>query len=329
MREFFGNSVLLLLSLLAVILGCGLLVWGADRFVLGAAQMARNLKISPLVIGVLLVGFATSFPEMLVSAIAAIQGNPAVGIGNALGSNITNIGLALGLTALFKPLSVHATLLKREFPLLFGAIAFSFLLLIDHQLSRMDGVLLFAGFILVLGGIFFWHLYKTGQPNQVKHPIVVEQPLMSTKKAVFCWVLGLVLLLISARLFVWGAVNIAHWLGLSELTIGLTIVAVGTSLPEIAATITAAFKKQHDIAVGNVLGSNIFNLLAVMAMPGLFKPSQIDPAILWRDYSVLLLLTVLVFVLTRPWQKSGQISRPAGGVLLVIYGLYIGYLLIG
>ena len=317
---------MLLYSSLAVIAGFVLLVWGADRFVAGASATARNLGVSPLIIGLTIVGFGTSAPEMLVSAVAAWQGNPAMGVGNALGSNITNIGLVLGVTALLAPMAVHSITLKREFPVLILIMALVLLLLLDRQLGLLDGLLLLLGTFLLMG----WMVYlgmreRNGDPMESEYADEIPAQ-MPMKRAIGWLIAGGVILLLSSRILVWGAVNIAEWFGVSDLIIGLTIIAIGTSLPELAASVMSALKGEHDIAIGNVLGSNMFNLLAVMAMPGLIAPSVLGAEVLYRDFAIMTGLTLMLLVMSYGFRGPGRINRLEGATLLIAYLGYLGLL---
>ncbi|MDT8364594.1 MAG: calcium/sodium antiporter [Nitrosomonas sp.] len=316
----------MLYSILAVLCGFVLLVWGADRFVLGASALARNLGISPLIIGLTIVGFGTSTPELLVSAVAAWEGNPAMGIGNVLGSNITNIGLILGLTALIAPMTVHSVTLKREFPVLLLIMILALLLMLDGELGQFDGGVLLLGTVLLIAWMVRLGLNDRNgdaMASEFSEEIPAQLP---TGKAVMWLVLGGITLLVSSRMLVWGAVNIAEWFGVSDLIIGLTIVAIGTSLPELAASIVSALKGEHDIAIGNVLGSNMFNLLAVLAMPGLIKPSVLPADVLLRDFPVMFGLTVVLLVMSYGLRTAGRINRIEGGILLCVYLGYLGWL---
>ncbi|HEY0634249.1 MAG TPA: calcium/sodium antiporter [Gammaproteobacteria bacterium] len=322
------------LSFLAILCGFALLVWGADRFVHGASATARNLGVSPLIIGLTIVGFGTSAPEMLVSAIAAWSGSPDIGIGNAIGSNITNVGLVLGSTALLAPLAVNSETLRREFPVLFAIMLFSLWLLLDGELSHFDGLLLMGG----LAAMVYWIVSlglreraaeKSGVVDPMASEFAEEIPSgLSQGWALFWVVVGLLLLLGSSRLLVWGAVNIAHWLGVSDLVIGLTIIAIGTSLPELAASITSALKNEPDIALGNVLGSNMFNLLAVLGMPGLIAPSTIPTAVLQRDYPMMIGLTIALFAMSYGFRRPSRVTRLKGLMLLLAFVGYLGWLFV-
>ncbi|WP_373091165.1 calcium/sodium antiporter [Zhongshania sp.] len=315
----------MLVTVVALIIGLVLLVWSADRFVIGASATANILGISPLVIGILVVGIGTSAPEMLVSAIASSDGQAGLAVGNALGSNITNIALILGLTALLIPLNVQSKLISREIPLLIIVMLVGYFLMRDGDLGVMDGSILLLGF----GAVIVRQLWeaKHSSGDSIEAEFEAEIPKDMGIKAALGWLLlGLVLLIGSARLLVWSAVDIAHFFGLSDLIIGLTVVAIGTSLPELAASIAAARKNEHDIAIGNVVGSNLFNLLGVMAIPGVLAPGPIDTAVMSRDYPVMLLLTGIFFLVARSPSKARRISRLEGGALLCIYVAYIAYL---
>lgn len=316
----------MIFTLAAILLGLVLLVWSADRFVLGASATASILGVSTLVIGILVVGIGTSAPEMLVSAIAAYQGQTGLSVGNALGSNITNIGLILGLTVLFIPLRVKSKLITREIPLLLIVMALGFILVRDGELSRFDGWVLIAGFVAVV-------LRQLWEAKHSKHDALEKElqdeiPSDMSLGAALGWLLlGLVLLMASARMLVWGAVNLAEFFGVSDLIIGLTVVAIGTSLPELAASVVAARKNEHDIAIGNVVGSNLFNLLGVMALPGVINPSQIDLAVVSRDYPLMLLMTMVFYLSALASRKGRKISRVEGGCFLTLYLAYTAYLI--
>jgi len=304
-----------------ILIGILLLVWGADRFIDGAASVARNLRVPPMLIGLTIVSIGTSLPEMVVAAMAALDANRDLGIGNALGSNIANIGLVVGVTALIMPLAVKSITLRREMPVLFLVTVFAFALMADGKLDLLDGVMLVAGLTLVL----IW-LARIGLKDRCD-PLVREftdsiPDQMGMRQSIFRFVVGLLLLLVSSRMVVWGAVEVAHTLGISDLVIGLTIVAVGTSLPELVASIAGALKGEADLAIGNVIGSNMFNLLAVLAMPAIIHPGTFDPQALLRDFPIMLGFTVALFVVSFGL-KLGKISR-FDGVLLV--GGFVGYL---
>ncbi|PUB80459.1 MAG: calcium/sodium antiporter [gamma proteobacterium symbiont of Ctena orbiculata] len=305
----------------AIVLGLVVLVWSADRFISGAAALADNLGVSPMLIGLTVVGFGTSAPEILVSTMAVINGNPGLAIGNAIGSNIANIGLILGFTALVVPLSVHSSVLRREYPLLLAVSVMTLILMWDGELNRLDGVVLVVTLVAVLG----WMIYtaKTGAADPIASEFDAEIPHdIPTQKAVLLLLGGLVFLLISSRLLVWGAVNVASALGVSDVIIGLTIVAIGTSLPELAASITSALKGEDDLAIGNVIGSNLYNLLAVMSIPGLVAPGPFSAEVMARDLPVMMALTLFLFFMGYGLGKQGRINRLEGLFLLLCF---IGY----
>jgi cation:H+ antiporter len=315
----------LLLPALAILIGFALLIWSADKFVLGASNTARSFNISPIIVGVVIVGLGTSAPEMLVSAMAASDGNTGLSIGNAIGSNITNVGLMLGLTAIFYPLQIHSKLLKREMPVLLAIMGFSYYLLWNnHRLDFIDGAaLLTMMFAMITYTV--WEA-KSHKDDQMTKDILNDMPDEISKGAALKWLLiGIVVLILSSRILVWGAVEIAHYYQVSDLIIGLTIVAIGTSLPELAATLAAARKKEYDLAVGNIIGSNIFNILGVMALPGLIHPDVFDSEVLTRDYPMMISLTITLVIFSIAWRKgkTGVLGRIEGGLLLCAY---IGYM---
>ncbi|MFQ5356071.1 MAG: calcium/sodium antiporter [Mariprofundaceae bacterium] len=309
------------LSILAVITGLIVLIWGADRFVIGAAAISRNLGISPMIIGLTVVGFGTSAPEMLVSGTAAWSGNPGLSIGNALGSNIANIGLILGITALVAPLTVQSETLRRELPIMLLAILVTCGLLLDGDISRIDGMVLLAGLLALLFGVVI--LGKRSRKDSLETDFDAEIPTrMPMSHAIFWLILGLICLLGSSRLLVWGAVNIAQAMGTSDLIIGLTIVAIGTSLPELAASVMSALKKEHDLAIGNIIGSNMFNLLGVLSLPGLIRPGVFASEVLLRDFPIMAALSLLLFAAAYSWKGPGRINRLEGAALLSCFIAY-------
>jgi cation:H+ antiporter len=316
------------LAILAILVGFALLVWSADRFVDGAAATAGHAGIPPLVIGMVIVGFGTSAPEMVVSAMAAIDGKPGLALGNALGSNIVNTGLVLGLTAVIAPIAVHSRVVRRELPLLLAICALAGLIFLDHSLTRLEGAILLGGFFGLIGWTVFTALRNRGDVLATETEQELAAHAMSLGRAVFWLVFGLVLLIVSSRILVWGAVTVAEALGVSDLIIGLTIVALGTSLPELAASVIAARKGEHDIAIGNVVGSNMFNLLAVVGIAGVIAPMPIVPeAVLFRDWPVMAAMLVALFLMAYGFRGQGRINRVEGSVLLLAYTAYTGYLL--
>lgn len=309
---------------LAVATGLGLLTWSADRFVAGASGLARRFGISPTIVGLTIVAFGTSAPEMLVSAMAAWQGNSGIAIGNAVGSNIANMTLVVGVAALITPLSIHSQTLNREFPLMLLVMLIALALLWNGVLSRLDGLLLLTGMAMLL--LWTVHLARSAPPDD---PLVTElsEECMTVSPAgrTWWWLLtGLVVLLISSRLLVWGAVGIARSLGVSDLVIGLTIVAIGTSLPELATSVVAARNGEPDIAIGNVVGSNLFNILAVLGISGVIGPGGFDEAVLARDLPLMTGLAIALYLMARGFRNSGHgsIGRRAGGILVAVF---VGY----
>ncbi|SFR53316.1 cation:H+ antiporter [Marinobacter daqiaonensis] len=314
----------MLLPAFAVVSGLVLLVWSADRFVDGSAQTARYFGMPPLLIGMLVVGFGTSAPEMVVSALASVGGNPGIALGNAYGSNITNIALILGLTALIAPIAVQSLILRKELPVLLAVSLFAFWQVLDGDLTRVDALLL----ILVFLGLLVWSLWQGLRNPDDALGTEVQQELGAVAapgypgKAVAWMLIGLLLLILASRILVWGAVEIASALGVSDLLIGLTVVAVGTSLPELASSLIAIRKGEHDIALGNVLGSNLFNTLAVVGIAGLISPLTVPPEILTRDLPVMMALTLSLFVFGYGFRGPGRINRLEGGILL---SCFVGY----
>ncbi len=310
-----------------MVTGLLLLIWSADKFVDGASNVARHYGMSPLLIGMVILGFGTSAPEMVVSTLASIQGNPGIAIGNAYGSNITNIALILGVTSLLVPISVHSQVLKKELPILFIITLVSIGALIDFNLSRIDAVIL----LLIFSGLMFWTI-REGLKNSKdafakKINIELKEHKVPIKKSYILLFSGLLLLILSSRLLVYGAVGIAQALGVSDIIVGLTVVAIGTSLPELASSIIAARKGEPDIALGNVLGSNLFNTLAVVGISGVIHPITIEKEVFYRDIGVMTALTLSLFVFGYGFKKQGRINRVEGGILLLSYLLYTTYLI--
>ncbi len=314
-------------SYLAVITGLVLLTWSADRFVGGAAALARILGAPPLLIGITIVGIGTSAPEILVSLSASLNGTPNLAVGNAIGSNITNVALVLGLTALITPLSVHSGVLQREWPMVLVVSILAFIFCADLHLSTWEGGALILGFVAV----FAWMIH-VGRADRSGDPMLEEiasheeeLPEMSNRAA-WLWVaVGLLMLPLSAQLLVFGATNIAQHYGVSDLVIGLTIVAIGTSLPELAASLAGALRNEADLAVGNILGSNLFNLLLVLGIPGLLSSPLLDSSVRSRDLPMMLGVTLAAFLMAWSWRGSARISRVEGAALL---GAFIVYELI-
>lgn len=311
----------MLLEYLGILSGLILLVFGADRFVLGAANIARGLGMPPLVIGLTIVSIATSAPEVLVGSVAALDGKLEIAIGNAIGSNIANIGLVLGLAVLIVPVKIASKTLRLEYLLMFMAAVIAIVLMLDYELNRMDSIILLA----VLAA-FLYQIVRIAKQTPASDPLTGEfelelRQIIPIKKSMIFFLLGLILLLAGAELLVRCSVAIARSFGISDLVIGLTIIAVGTSLPELAASVMSVLKKEVDIAVGNVVGSNMFNMLAVIGIPVLIQPSVFGGEVLSRDFPVMMAMTLLmgwmVFV-----RGAGRFDRIEGGVLLICFGFY-------
>ncbi|AUD79473.1 calcium/sodium antiporter [Kangiella profundi] len=317
----------MLVAILAVIAGLALLVWSADRFVDGAASTARHFGMPSLLIGMVIVGFGTSAPEMVVSALAAGQGNPGIALGNAFGSNITNIALILGLTAVISPIAVHSKILRKEMPLLMLMTILVIGLLWDLDISRWDAIILLLGFAGFMGWSIWQGMQKKHDTLAKEVELEVSQHTMPLKTAIFWLVVGLVILVASSRLLVWGAVEIAQAFGVSDIIIGLTIIAVGTSLPELASSIIAIRKNEHDLALGNVIGSNLFNTLAVVGIAGAIHPLAVEPEVLWRDAMFMGILTLSLFIVGYGFRGEGRINRIEGAILLAAYVGYTAYLI--
>ncbi len=311
--------------LLALIVGFIALVWSADRFLTGAASTASNLGVPKVLIGLTVVSLGTSAPEILVALAAAVEGNPLLAVGNAIGSNIANIGLVLGITAMIAPLPFSKGVLRTELPWLLGATVLTLILLFDMSLSRLDGMILICALIYILYRLRHYQGHEGGEVSDAIQDELQDLPQLSLSRALFWLFVGLGVLLASAELLVWAAVEIAGWLGVSELIIGLTVVAVGTSLPELAATVGAAVKGHTDIAIGNVVGSNILNLLAVLAVPAIVSAPLVDIEVLWRDCGMMLALTLALALFAYAIGSRPVITRFEGAVILAGW---IGYNLV-
>ncbi|MDX1802481.1 MAG: calcium/sodium antiporter [Alcanivorax sp.] len=318
----------MLLAVAALLVGLAVLVWSADKFIEGAAGTASHAGMPPLLIGMVIVGFGTSAPEMVVSALAALDGNPSLALGNAYGSNITNIALILGVVAIMTPVVVNSKILRKELPVLLVVTLVAGYQLLDGVISRHDAWVLIGLLAMLMG----WSIYTalTGKGDVLAGELesdLAEHP-MPLGKSLFWLVAGLVLLVISSRLLVWGAVFIAKTLGVSDLVIGLTVVAVGTSLPELASSIAAVRKGEHDIALGNVIGSNLFNTLGVVGIAAAIKPVAVEAVALQRDWTLMTLLTLSLMIMGYGlWGRRGQITRANGVLLVLVYLSYTGYLI--
>jgi cation:H+ antiporter len=313
--------------LAALIVGLVLLVWSADLFIEGSASTARHFGMPPLLIGMVVIGFGTSAPEMVVSVLAASQGNPGIALGNAYGSNITNIALILGLTALISPIAVHSQVLRKELPLLSAVTILAAWQIWDGQITRAEAVILLVVFVALMGWTIRQGLLGKGDALGTEVVQELESNPMPIRWSIIRLLVGLVLLIASSRMLVWGAVEIARTFGVSDLLIGLTIVAIGTSLPELASAIIATRKGEHDLALGNVLGSNLFNTLAVVGLAGIIHPMSVGSEVFSRDMLVMAVLTLSLFVIGYGFRgRKGRINRYEGAILVCCYVGYTGYL---
>jgi cation:H+ antiporter len=312
----------MLISIAQIIGGFILLVWGADRLVAGASALARNLGVSPLVIGLTIVAFGTSAPELVVSGVAAYRGNPGLAVGNAIGSNIANIGLILGLTAIIYPLRVESETLKREYPVLMLIMVGSFIMAADLVFNRTEGWLLLMGLVALIIWMVRFGLRRDSH-DPLAEEFEAEIPTnIPTGNAVFWLIVGLIILPLSSTFLVEGAVFIARSLHVSEAVIGLTIIALGTSLPELAAALTSALRQEDDLAIGNVIGSNMFNILGVLGIASVVNPVNVDVLILKQDFPVMFLFTVMLFFMAYGMRGPGRINRRSGMLLLSLFIAY-------
>jgi len=309
----------------AIVAGLTFLIWGADRFVHGASASARNLGIAPLLIGLTVVAFATSAPEILVSIVAALQGEPGLAFGNAIGSNIVNIGLVLGVTAIVRPIPLKSATLRREMPALLAVSLLTVSLFLDTRLSRPDGIVMLTGLIIVM--IWLARLgIRSSATDPIKMDFEAEIPDNVSMKAALFWLsIGLGALLIGAEWLVNGSIGVAQSLGVSEIVIGITIVAFGTSLPELAVSLMSALKGEYGLAIGNIVGSNIFNLLAVIGVAATIHPAAVAPSVLSLHIFVMVAFTLVLFAMTYDYDGKAMLSRLEGIALLVAYIAYVSY----
>lgn len=315
----------MLVSIIQLGGGFLLLVWAADRLVAGASATARNLGVSPLIIGLTIVGFGTSAPELVVSAVASYRDNPGLALGNAVGSNIANLGLVLGVTAMIYPLRLESAALKREYPLLLLIMLVCLFMLLDLVITRTEGWVLLIGLALLL----HW-LVRLGLQRPPSDPLAEEFEAeiptdVPMRNAVFWMVVGLVVLPISSQFLVIGAVDIAGRLGVTDIVVGLTIVAFGTSMPEMATAVTSALRREHDLAIGNIIGSNMFNMLGVLGIAAAINPVEATPSLLIRDFPVMFLMTGVLFLLASDLGGPGRIGRRSGLLLFVMFIAYLAF----
>ena len=321
------------LAVIAVLIGLAILVWSADIFIDGATTLANSLGVPSFLIGVVILGLGTSASEMVVSVLAALEGSPELALGNAYGSNIMNIALVLGTTALISPIIIHKSIVKRDLPLLLVITILAAWQLRDGQLSQSDGIILLLGLAAVLIFQIVMNLRSSRQEDKKiasknnehneEHSENEDRQSAGISRGLASLIIGMSILILSSRAIVWGAVELATFWGLSELIIGLTVVAVGTSLPELVASLSAARKGEHDMALGNIIGSNIFNTLGVVGLAALIAPISADPIILTRDVLAMALLTLLLVVLcVFAYIKKRSFGRTSGAILLLFF---IGY----
>ena len=319
------NKHRMLVDTLEVIGGLVLLIWGADRFVHGAAATARNMGVAPLLIGLTIVAFATSAPEILVSMVAALRGEPDLAFGNAIGSNIANIGLVLGSVAIIRPIELRSATLRREMPALLAVSLLTVSLFLDTFLSRIDGFVMLTGLVIVM--IWLARLgMRSASTDPMAEDFAAEIPEHVSMVAAILWlIVGLGTLLVGAELLVDGAIEIARTLGVSEVVIGVTLVAIGTSLPELAVSLVSAMKGEYGLAIGNIVGSNIFNLLAVIGIAAAIEPSALAPSVLSLHIFVMVAFTLVLFAMTYDYDGKSDLSRIEGSALLIAYLAYLGY----
>ncbi|MFD3431593.1 calcium/sodium antiporter [Alteromonas macleodii] len=317
----------MLLASLAILIGLPVLLWSAGKFVGGAASVANHFGVSPLLIGMLIIGFGTSAPEIIVSIFAAIQGNSGIALGNAYGSNIANILLILGLTAIISPIAVKSEIIKKELPVLLGITFFAAWQVWDLNISKDDAFSLLGLFVLLLS----WSIYhgmkgdKDALANEYDEEINSNE---GTVKTHVMWLIaGLLLLVASSRMLVWGAVEVATFFGVSDTIIGLTVIAIGTSLPELASSLMAVKKGEHDLAIGNVIGSNMFNTLAVVGIAGTIQPMTVGSEFLYRDVMVMFASTIALFIFCIGIKRQGRLNRLEGGAFVLAYAAYTYWLI--
>ena len=311
-----------------VVAGLVLLIWGADRFVHGAAATARNLGVAPLLIGLTVVAFATSAPEILVSIVASLRGDPGLAFGNAIGSNIVNIGLVLGCVAIIRPIELRSATLRREMPALLAVSLLTVSLFLDSYLSRIGGIVMLTGLVIVM--IWLARLGMRSAPSDpIKKDYEAEIPQDVTMRLAIIWLLvGVVTLLGGAHLLVDGSIEIARFLGVSDVVIGILLVAFGTSLPELAVSLVSALKGEYGLAIGNIVGSNIFNLLAVIGIAATIAPSALAPSVLSLHIFVMVAFTLVLFAMTYDYDGKSELSRIEGFALLIAFIAYDTYVVL-
>ncbi len=315
----------MLANILFVVVGLVILIWGADRFVHGASAGARNMGVPPLLIGLTIVAFATSAPEILVSAIASLKGQPGLALGNAIGSNIANIGLVLGCVALIRPIQLRSATLRREMPALLAVTLLTVSLFLDSYLSRVDGLVMLTGLVIVM--IWLARLGMRSAPNDpIKQDYEAEIPKnVAMPKAILWLIVGLVALLLGAHLLVKGSISIAEFFGVSDVVIGILLVAIGTSLPELAVSLVSALRGEYGLAIGNIVGSNIFNLLGVIGVAATIAPIGVEQSVLSLHIFVMVAFTLVLFAMTHDYDGKSELSRIEGIALLLAFIAYDSY----
>ena len=317
----------MLLASVAIIIGLPVLLWSAGKFVGGAASVANHFGVSPLLIGMLIIGFGTSAPEIIVSIFAAMQGNSGIALGNAYGSNIANIMLILGLTALISPIAVKSEIIKKELPVLLGITFFAAWQVLDKQVSKDDAFSLLGLFVLLISWSIYHGVKSDSDALAEEYSDEINASEGTVKTHVMWLIAGLLLLVASSRMLVWGAVEVATFFGVSDTIIGLTVIAIGTSLPELASSLVAVKKGEHDLAIGNVIGSNMFNTLAVVGIAGTIQPMAVSADFLYRDVVVMLASTVALFVFCIGIKRQGRLNRVEGGAFVLAYAAYTFWLI--
>ena len=315
----------MLANILFVVVGLVILIWGADRFVHGASAAARNMGVPPLLIGLTIVAFATSAPEILVSALASIKGQPGLAFGNAIGSNIANIGLVLGLVAIIRPIQLRSATLRREMPALLAVTLLTVSLFLDAYLSRIDGLVMLTGLVIVL--LWLARLGMRSAPNDpIQQDYEAEIPKNVAMPRAITWlIIGLAALLLGAHLLVKGSISIAEFLGVSDVVIGILLVAIGTSLPELAVSLVSALRGEYGLAIGNIVGSNIFNLLGVIGVAATIAPIEVEQSVLSLHIFVMVAFTLVLFAMTHDYDGKSELSRIEGIALLLAFIAYDSY----
>lgn len=310
----------MLIAIISMVISLIVLIYSADKFVEGAANIATYFNVPNILVGVVIIGFGTSMPEMLVSALSALNGNPSIALGNAYGSNIANIGLILGLSVLLTPIILKAQVILREIPILIFTLLITFYFLSDLSLSRTEAVLLLIVFIIAMG----YSIIKAKKNHELDDDLDINQ--LSIKASIMWTIIGLVLLLVSSKFLVSAAVDIARFWGISDLVIGLTVVAVGTSLPELASSLAAIKQGKHDIVIGNIMGSNLFNTLVVVGITGVITPIAVEHNIISRDIPFMFIFTAILIPLAIGkiffMKRIFKLSRVSGAILLIAYTFY-------